>query len=58
MFSNNLNLNVVGGIFLLLKKLYLQIKSADDIWTNEAFLRDQLRLHGITVQRGNFEVTF
>jgi hypothetical protein len=58
MLSNNENMNVIGGIFMSLMKLYKTIKSSDDIWTNEAFIRDQLKLHKIPVQRGNFDVTF
>jgi hypothetical protein len=59
LISNDVNMNVVGGVFFSLERLYTRIKnSTSDIWTNEAFLREQLDLNGIDVTRGKFEITF
>ncbi len=59
MFSNNSNMNIVGSTFFKLEHLYNKIMSSNTkIWTNEAFLRDNLEAHSIPVQRGNFDVTF
>lgn len=59
MFSNDSNMNIVGSTFFNLEFLYKKIMSNNTkIWTNEAFLRDNLTMHNITVQRGNYDVTF
>jgi len=58
-FSNDINMRIVGSTFFKLEFLYKKImNSKTKIWTNEAFLRDNLAIHNILVQRGNFDVTF
>jgi hypothetical protein len=59
MFSNDSNMNVVASTYFSIDRLYRQIQdSSCKIWTNEAFLRDQLQLHGIKHEVGDFDVSF
>jgi hypothetical protein len=58
-FTNNENSNVIGNTFNLLKKFHRKIQDSDTkIWNNESFLRESVKLHNLSVTRGNFDVQF
>lgn len=58
MFSNNINMNIVGSTFLFIDYYRNLIIDKNEIWTNEAYLRDQLRTFNINVDYHDLNVTF
>lgn len=58
-FSNNDNMNAIGATFHSLGRHYERISENDNkVWVNEAFLREQAKLHGLQNSTGDFDVTF
>ena len=59
MLGNNEVMNVVAGTYLNVERHYKTIQSTGNrIWTNEAFLREQLASFGVKNELGSFDVTF
>lgn len=59
MLSNNDNMNIVGSTFNMINSLYKKIQTSQvKIWTNEAFLRDNLKTNEIDIHVEDFNVTF
>lgn len=58
MFSNNTNMNIIGSIFLFIDYHRDIIINNNDIWTNEAYIRDQLKVFNIDVDYHELNVTF
>lgn len=59
LFSNNTNLNIIGSIFYSIDFHIKKIIESNGIWTNEAFLRDQLKIFNIPVEKSDkFKITF
>ena len=59
MITNNINSNILASIFYSIDFHRNRLLSEGKIWTNEAYLRDQLDLFGIKVlHREDFQITF
>lgn len=59
LFSSNSNMNILGSIFYYIDYHYQNIKdSPQKIWTNEAFIREHIKIFNIKSAKGNFDVTF
>jgi len=59
LFSSNSNMNILGSIFYYIDYHYQNIKdSPQKIWTNEAFIREHIKIFNIKNSKGNFDVTF
>lgn len=58
MFSSNEVMNIVGSLYMAIDFHYNNIKAGDDIWTNEAYLRDHMKLFGVNSIPVNLGVTF
>lgn len=56
--SNNVNSNIISSIFFMIDFHRNKIIDNQGIWTNEAFLRDQLNIFGIKTIHKNFELSF
>ena len=56
--TNNKNSNVLSSVFYTIDFHRDKIVENKEIWTNEAYLRDQIKLFGIDVVHKNFEITF
>ena len=56
--SNNINSNLIGSLFFTIDYHRNNIISNNNIWTNEAYLREQLKIFNINVDFKDFEVTF
>lgn len=58
MISNNLISNIISSVFYSIDFHRNKIVDERGIWTNEAYLRDHLKLFGINVVHENFEISF
>ena len=59
LFSNSINANIIGSIFYSIDLHRNKIIQSNGIWTNEAYLRDQLKVFSIEVEKSSkFEVSF
>lgn len=56
--SNNKNSNIIGSIFYSLDHHRDNIINSGGIWTNEAYLREQIKVYGIETSYIDFDVTF
>jgi len=56
--ANNKNSNIISSLFYTIDFHRDKIVENKEIWTNEAYLRDQMKLFGIDVVHENFEITF
>ena len=56
--SNNINSNIISSIFYTIDHHRNKIIKEDGIWTNEAYLRDQLKIYGLSVDYKDLNVTF
>lgn len=58
MFSSDKIMNVVASLYFALDFHYEKIKSGDDVWTSEAFLRDHMKMYGIKSLPVDLKVSF
>jgi hypothetical protein len=58
MITNNINSNIISSIFYTIDFHRNKIIRDKGIWTNEAYLRDQLNIFDIDVVYENFEISF
>lgn len=57
--SCNSNMNILGSIFYYIDRHYQTIKdSQEKVWTNEAFIREHIKIFNIKNTKGDFDVTF
>jgi hypothetical protein len=56
--SNNVNSNIISSVFYAIDYHRNNIIKEGGIWTNEAYLRDQLKLYNLSVDYQDLEVTF
>jgi len=56
--SNNINSNIISSVFYSLDYHRDNIIKKGGIWTNEAYLRDQIGLYGLSVDYHDLNVTF
>lgn len=56
--SNNINSNIISSVFYTIDYHRNNIISNGGVWTNEAYLRDQLKLYGIGVEFTDLKITF
>ena len=54
----DINSNIISSIFYTIDFHRNKIIRDKGIWTNEAYLRDQLNIFGIDVVYKNFEISF
>lgn len=59
LFSNNININIIASVFYNIDFHRNNIISNNGIWTNEAYLRDQLNIFNINVEKkSSINITF
>ncbi len=59
LFSNNINLNIIGSVFFTIDFHRNNIIANNGIWTNEAYLRDQLNIFKIHIEASSsFNISF
>jgi hypothetical protein len=56
--SNNTNSNIISSVFYTVDHHRNNIIKGGGIWTNEAYLRDQLKLYNLSVDYQDLNVTF
>jgi len=58
MIMNNTNSNIISSVFYAIDFHRNKIIEDKGIWTNEAYIRDHLKLFGVEVDYKNFEISF